>query len=64
MHTNIVINNKRMSQALKIRVFKAKLDAAETGLVMLGEWTGKGKIRAARGKLCWHDDLDTMRSDA
>lgn len=64
MRTNIVINNKLMSQALKFTGLKTKREAVEAGLEMLVKMARQGKIRAARGKLRWEGDLDAMRRDA
>lgn len=64
MRTNIVINNKLMSQALKFTGFKTKREAVEAGLEMLIKMARQGQIRAARGKLRWQGDLEAMRRDA
>ena len=64
MRTNIVINNKLMTQALKLTGFKTKREAVEAGLEMLVKMAKQGEIRAARGKLRWEGDLDAMRRDA
>lgn len=63
MRTNIVINNKLISQALKLTGYKTKREAVEAGLEMLVKMARQGKIRAARGKLRWESDLDAMRRD-
>ena len=63
MRTNIVINNKLMSQALKLSGLKTKREAVEAGLEMLVKMARQGQIRAARGKLSWQGDLDAMRRD-
>ena len=64
MRTNIVIRDKLMSQALKITGYKTKREVVEAGLEMLVKMAHQQKIRAARGKLHWDGDLDTMRRDA
>ncbi len=64
MRTNIVIRDKLMSQALKITGYKTKREVVEAGLEMLVKMARQQKIRAARGKLHWDVDLDTMRRDA
>lgn len=64
MRTNIVIRDTLMSQALKITGYKTKREVVEAGLEMLVKMAGQQKIRAARGKLHWDSDLDTMRRDA
>lgn len=64
MRTNIVINNKLMSQALKLTGLKTKREAVEAGLEMLVKMARQGKIRGARGKLRWEGDLAASRRDA
>ena len=64
MRTNIVINNKLMSQALKFTGLKTKREAVEAGLEMLVKMARQGKIRGARGKLRWEGDLGAARRDA
>lgn len=44
MRTNIVINDKLMSQALRLSGFKTKRDAVVAGLEMLVKWPGNGKF--------------------
>ncbi|MHB8415607.1 MAG: type II toxin-antitoxin system VapB family antitoxin [Acidiferrobacteraceae bacterium] len=64
MRTNIVIRDKLMSQALKITGYKTKREVVEAGLEMLVKMARQENIRAARGKLHWDSDLDTIRRDA
>jgi len=64
MRTNIVIRDKLMSQALKVTGYKTKREVVEAGLEMLVKMARQQDIRAARGKLRWDSDLDTMRRDA
>lgn len=61
MRTHIVINNKLMSQSLKLSGLKTKRETVEAELEMLVKMARQGQIRGARGKLRWEGDLDTQR---
>ena len=63
MRTNIVIDDKLMTKALKATGFKTKREAVETGLRLLIKLKNQEQIRAARGKLRWEGDLDESRTD-
>lgn len=63
MRTNIVIDDKLMSAALKATGAKTKREAVELGLQVLIRMKKQEKIRGYRGKLKWQGDLDRMRSD-
>ncbi|MHB1567164.1 MAG: type II toxin-antitoxin system VapB family antitoxin [Acidiferrobacter sp.] len=43
--------------------YKTKREVVEAGLEMLVKMGRQQKIRAARGKLHWGGDLDSMRRD-
>lgn len=62
MRTNIEIDDKLMSEVLKVTGLKTKKDAVELGLKTLIRLKKQEKIRAMRGKLTWTGDLDEMRS--
>ncbi len=64
MRTNIVIDKKLISQALKLTGIKTKRRAVEAGLELLVKMAKQQQIRDARGKLRWEGDLDAMRRDA
>ena len=64
MRTNIVIDNKLISEAQKLTGIKTKRRAVEAGLELLVKMARQQQIRAARGKLHWEGDLDKMRRDA
>jgi len=63
MRTNIVIDEKLMSEALKATGAKTKREAVELGLRTLVKLKKQQSIRGYRGKLRWHGDLDSMRAD-
>lgn len=61
MQTNIEIDDKLMSDALKATGLKTKKDAVEQGLKMLIRLKKQEEIKRFRGKLKWSGDLDDMR---
>ncbi len=61
MRTNIVIDDKLMSDALKATGLSTKREAVELGLKMLVRLNKQQAIRKLRGKLKWEGDLDEMR---
>lgn len=63
MRTNIVIDDKLMTKALKATGLKTKREAVETGLRLLIKLKNQEQLRAARGKLHWEGDLDKSRTD-
>ena len=63
MRTNIVIDDKLMTEALRTTGLKTKREAVELGLKTLLRIGKQSEIRKARGKLEWRGDLDAMRRD-
>jgi len=63
MRTNVVIDDDLMKSAVKLSGLKTKKDAIEEGLKLLVQRSRQAKIRAFRGKLKWHGNLDEMRKD-
>ena len=61
MRTNIVIDDKLMSDALKATGLKTKKEAVEEGLKLLVKRNKQQAIRKLRGKLHWEGDLDELR---
>lgn len=62
MRTNIEIDDKLMSDALKATGLKTKREAVEQGLKTLIRLRKQEGIKRFRGKLEWTGDLDDMRS--
>jgi Arc/MetJ family transcription regulator len=62
MRTNIEIDDKLMSDALKETGLKTKKEAVELGLKTLIRLKRQEQIKRFRGKLQWSGDLDEMRS--
>ena len=63
MRTNIVIDDKLMSETLRLTGLKTKREAVELGLQTLLRLRQQEEIRGFRGKLDWQGDLEQMRTD-
>lgn len=63
MRTNIVIDDKLMSEAMKATGATTKREVVELGLRTLLSLKKQESIRSYRGKLRWQDDLNRMRTD-
>ena len=61
MRTNIEIDDKLMSEVLKVTGLKTKKDVVELGLKTLIRLRKQQKIKQFRGQLKWTGDLDEMR---
>lgn len=61
MRTNIVIDDKLMSIALKTSGLSTKKEVVEEALRLLVRVKNQGKLKRLRGKLKWEGDLDEMR---
>ena len=63
MRTNIVIDDKLMTVALKTSGLRTKKEVVEEGLRLLVMVKNQSKLKKLRGKLKWEGDLDEMRKD-
>jgi Arc/MetJ family transcription regulator len=63
MRTNIVIDDKLISEAMRLSGAPTKRQVVEDGLRLLVRLKRQERIRRARGKLKWTGDLDEMRRD-
>ena len=63
MRTNIVIDDKLMSVALKTSGLKTKKEVVEEGLRLLVKVKNQNKLKKLRGKLKWEGNLEEMRID-
>ena len=63
MRTNIVIDDKLMTDALRVTGLRTKREAVELGLRTVLRLRKQADIRRLRGKLQWQGDLDAMRRD-
>jgi len=63
MRTNIVIDDKLMSVALKASGLNTKKEVVEEGLRLLVKVKNQSKLKKLRGKLKWEGNLEKMRVD-
>ena len=63
MRTNVVIDDKLMSRALRSSGCRTKRSAIESGLRLLVQVNSQKKLRSLRGKITWEGDLEEMRRD-
>ena len=63
MRTNIVIDEKLISDAIKATGARTKKEVVELGLKALIQLKKQETLRGFRGKLKWRDDLERMRRD-
>jgi len=63
MRTNIVIDDKLMSVALKTSGLKTKKEVVEEGLRLLMKVKNQSKLKKLRGKLKWEGNLEEIRQD-
>ena len=63
MRTNIVIDDKLMSDTLRATGLRTKREVVELGLKTLLRLRQQVEIKKLRGKITWEGDLDTMRRD-
>ena len=63
MRTNVVIDDKLMSRALRSSGCRTKRSAIESGLKLLVQVNSQKKLRALKGKITWEGDLEEMRRD-
>lgn len=61
MRTNIVIDDKLMTNALKASGCETKKEAVEEGLKLLVRRSQQQEVRKLRGKVKWQGDLEAMR---
>jgi Arc/MetJ family transcription regulator len=61
MRTNIVIDDKLMTDALKASGLSTKKEAVEQGLKLLVRRGQQQDIRKLRGRIKWEGDLEEMR---
>jgi Arc/MetJ family transcription regulator len=64
MRTNIEIDEKLMTAALRASGARTKREAVELGLRTLVRLSLQSQIRRYRGRLQWEGDLDALRTDS
>ena len=63
MRTNVVIDDKLMSRALRSSGCRTKRSAIESGLQLLVQVNSQKKLRTLKGKVTWDGNLEEMRRD-
>jgi Arc/MetJ family transcription regulator len=63
MRTNVLIDDKLMSRAMRTSGCRTKRSAIESGLRLLVQVNGQKKLRDLRGQITWEGDLEEMRRD-
>jgi Arc/MetJ family transcription regulator len=61
MRTNIEIDERLMSEAMRRTGARTKKAAVEAGLRLLAQTYAQGSIRRLRGKVEWEGDLKQSR---
>ena len=61
MRTNIDIDDRLMSEAIRLSGASTKRAAVEEGLRLLIQTRSQSRIRRLRGKIRWEGDLDRSR---
>lgn len=61
MRTNIDIDDRLMRQAMRSCRARTKRATVEAGLRLLIQTRAQAGIRALRGKIRWHGELDISR---
>ena len=63
MRTNVVIDDRLMSRAMRSSGCRTKRSTIESGLRLLVQVNSQKKLRDLKGKITWEGDLDEMRRD-
>jgi Arc/MetJ family transcription regulator len=61
VRTNIDIDDRLMSEAMRRSGARTKKAAVEAGLRLLAQTHAQGSIRRLRGKIAWEGDLNQSR---
>lgn len=63
MRTNVVLDDRLMSRALRTSGCRTKRSAIESGLRLLVQVHSQKKLRSLKGRIMWEGNLDEMRRD-
>ena len=63
MRTNVVIDDKLMTRALRASGCRTKRATIESGLRLLVQFHSQKKLQTLKGKITWEGDLNEMRKD-
>ena len=62
MRTNIIIDDKLMSAALRTSGHSTKKEVVEEALKLLVQIKRQSRLKSLRGKIKWEGDLNEMRN--
>ena len=62
MRTNIIIDDRLMSVALRTSGLSTKKEVVEEALRLLVQVKKQSRLKKLRGKLNWEGDLNSMRT--
>ena len=63
MRTNVVIDDRLMTRAIKSGGYCTKRSAFEEGLRLLLQVNSQRQLRELKGRIAWKGNLDKMRRD-
>ena len=63
MRTNVVLDDRLMSQAIRSSGCRTKRATIETGLRLLVQINSQKRLRGLKGRIKWEGDLKKMRRD-
>ena len=63
MRTNVVIDDRLMSEAMRASGLRTKRAVIEEALRRFVQLQRQSQMRQLRGKITWEGDLDAMRRD-
>lgn len=63
MRTNVVINDRLMSKALRASGYRTKRSAIEAGLRLLAQRGSQDRLLQLKGRIRWEGNLADMRRD-
>jgi len=63
MRTNVVIDDRLMTRAIKSGRYRTMRSAIEEGLRLLLQVNSQRQLRKLKGRIAWEGNLDKMRRD-
>ncbi len=63
MRTNVVIDDRLMTRALRSSGYRTKRATIESGLKLLVQMNSQNKLRSLKGQIAWDGNLEEMRRD-
>jgi Arc/MetJ family transcription regulator len=63
MRTNVIIDDRLMSRALRASGYRTKRSVIESALQLLVQVNSQKQLRRFKGRIAWKGDLERMRRD-